>query len=126
MAGRWLGQVILLLGAGMMVAGLAGGMPAGAAPGASGGGTGGNKAARERGAMVFQEKGCGHCHGAELQGTDMAPSLQGVGRHLHKPQIEMQIRDGGKEMPAFGALLSAAEMKDLVEYLGAMKQKSAP
>lgn len=119
-AGSWVGRVLLVVGSAMMVAGLASGRPAGAAAGA-----GRNKEARERGAVWFREKGCGHCHGAEAQGTDKAPSLQGVGRRMHKDQIEKQIHDGGKEMPPFGDALVPDEMKDLVEYLGAMKKKPA-
>ena len=119
-SGRWVERMLLVLGMGMMVAGLAGGRPADAAPGG-----GGNKESREHGRVLFEEKGCGYCHGTEAQGTQKAPSLQGVGRRLHKDAIQKQIEEGGKEMPAFGDSLTPQEMKDLVEYLGAMKKKSA-
>lgn len=116
-SGSWFERMLLVLGTGMMVAGLAGGMPADAAPG-----MGGNKESREHGAVIFQEKGCGHCHGAEAQGTEKAPSLHGIGRRLHKEEIATQIRDGGREMPAFGDSVTPEEMKNLVEYLRAMKK----
>jgi mono/diheme cytochrome c family protein len=82
-----------------------------------------SKAVREQGAAVFHEKGCEHCHGVDGIGTDKGPDLSGVGRHLHKPEIEKQIHDGGKEMPAFGDALTNDEVKQLVEYLAAKKKK---
>lgn len=103
-----------------MIAGFAGGRLADAATGG-----GGKKESREHGRVLFQEKGCGYCHGTAAQGTEKAPSLQGVGRRMHKDAIEKQIQEGGKEMPAFGDSLTPEEMKDLVAYLAAMKKKSA-
>ena len=82
-----------------------------------------SKALREQGATVFHEKGCEHCHGVDGIGTDKGPDLSGVGRYLHKPEIEKQIHDGGKEMPAFGDALTNEEIQQLVEYLAVKKKK---
>ena len=84
-----------------------------------------SKATRERGAVVFHQKGCEHCHGADFAGTERGPNLQGVGRFLKKPQIEQQIRQGGKEMPAFGDALNDEEVEQLVAFLSAQKKKGA-
>ena len=69
------------------------------------------------GATLFQEKGCSHCHGTDGNGTDKGPSLARIGRRLKREQIESQIVHGGKEMPPFGDVLDANELRQLVEYL---------
>lgn len=71
----------------------------------------------DRGAALFQEKGCAHCHGVEGQGTAKGPAL----KRMRKSKIEKQIRFGGKEMPAFGDVLNEDEMKALVEFVRAHK-----
>jgi mono/diheme cytochrome c family protein len=112
---RWLP---VLLGVGCLMAGSlewGGGREARAA----------SKATREQGAVVFHEKGCEHCHGADAAGTERGPNLQGVGRFLKKPQMEHQIRQGGKEMPAFGDALNDEEVEQLVAFLSAQRKKGA-
>jgi mono/diheme cytochrome c family protein len=84
-----------------------------------------SKTERERGAAVFHEKGCEHCHGANGIGTERGPVLSGIGRILHKPEIQRQIREGGKEMPPFNDALSNDEVQQLVAYLSAKKKKVA-
>ena len=81
------------------------------------------KALRKQGAVVFHEKGCEHCHGVDGIGTQRGPNLSGVGRTLHKPEIEKQIREGGKEMPPYGDSLSNDEVQQLVEFLAAKKKR---
>jgi mono/diheme cytochrome c family protein len=82
-----------------------------------------SKTEREQGAALFHEKGCEHCHGINGIGGEKGPVLSGVGRTLHKPEIERQIREGGKEMPAFAEALSNDEVEQLVAYLAAKKKK---
>lgn len=79
---------------------------------------------REAGADLFKQNGCEHCHGADGVGTDKGPSLTTVGKRLHKDQIERQIQDGGKQMPAFKDVLSDDQTRELVEYLA--HKKKAP
>jgi mono/diheme cytochrome c family protein len=83
---------------------------------------------RARAAILFKEKGCEHCHGVEGAGTERGPSLSTVGKRLSKAQIEQQLKDGGKQMPAFDDVLSHDEMKELVDYLVHKKKlpKGAP
>lgn len=79
---------------------------------------------RAQAEILFREKGCEHCHGVDGVGTELGPSLNTVGKRLSKAQIEQQIKDGGKQMPAFGDVLTQDEMKDLVDYL--VHKKKAP
>lgn len=79
---------------------------------------------RAAGAELFKQNGCEHCHGADGVGTDKGPSLSTVGKRLHKDQIERQIQDGGKQMPAFKDVLSDDQTRELVEYLA--HKKKAP
>jgi len=81
---------------------------------------------REQGAVLFHERGCEHCHGVDAAGTDRGPDLRGVGRWLHQPEIALQIRNGGKSMPAFGDTLSNDEVQHLVAFLAAKKKKGIP
>ena len=83
------------------------------------------KGSRE-GASLFHEKGCEHCHGVDGVGTERAPDLSGIGRAWHKPEIERQIRQGGKEMPPFGDVLTNDEVQDLVAYLAGKKKTVKP
>jgi mono/diheme cytochrome c family protein len=73
-------------------------------------------------AILFGEKGCEHCHGVEGAGTERGPNLSTVGKRLSGEKIEQQIKDGGKQMPAFGDVLSQDEVKELVDYLVHMKK----
>lgn len=69
------------------------------------------------GEQLFQEKGCAHCHGADRRGTDKGPSLANVRKKLSADKIRDQIVHGGAEMPAFGDVLSAPEIDDLIAWL---------
>lgn len=84
-----------------------------------------SKQAVAAGAVVFHDKGCQHCHGEDLTGTDRGPDLSAVGKKWHKDRIEQQIRKGGDGMPAFGDLLQPDEIKSLVDFLSAKKKPAA-
>jgi mono/diheme cytochrome c family protein len=81
-----------------------------------------SKKAQAAGAAVFHDKGCQHCHGADLEGTDRGPDLFTIGKKWHKDRIEQQIREGGNGMPAFGNVLQPDEIKSLVDYLSAKRK----
>ena len=76
-----------------------------------------SRKSRAKAEILFKEKGCEHCHGVDGVGTENGPSLNTVGKSLSKGQIEQQLQNGGKQMPAFGDVLSQDEMKELVDYL---------
>lgn len=72
------------------------------------------------GAELFAETGCAHCHGVRGRGVkSKGPSLRSVGHRLSEAEIERQIHDGGKTMPAFDEALSAEEIAVLGKYLKA-------
>lgn len=79
-----------------------------------------------RGASTFTESGCPQCHMIQHSGGTRGPDLSAVGSRLKEDQIRTQITKGGKEMPAFGKVLEASEIDDLVAYLSSLKgdQKS--
>jgi mono/diheme cytochrome c family protein len=77
------------------------------------------------GAVLFNEKGCAHCHGVNGVGIPgKGPSLLTVGKRLKKDAIQRQIQDGGQNMPPFGDALQPDEITALVDMLS--KQKKAP
>lgn len=85
-----------------------------------------NMNARQRGATVFQTKGCERCHAILGTGGDRAPDLAGVGLRKTASQIRMQVVDGGHGMPPFGKVLSKDEVKDVVVFLTSCRTESAP
>lgn len=86
-----------------------------------------SKTAVEAGAILFRDKGCTHCHGADLTGTKKAPSLAGIAKdRLWTPaKITGQILNGGQKMPAFADSVTDEEAAQLVTYLRA-KHRPAP
>lgn len=66
-------------------------------------------------AQLFEQKGCAHCHGANRMGTSRGPKVIDLKRSL--PDLERQIREGGKSMPAFGDSLSSGEIESLARYV---------
>lgn len=59
-------------------------------------------------------------------GGHKGPDLSSVGRTAKKDAIRKQIVYGSKIMPAFGEMLSPAEVDDLVAYLRSCKAKVNP
>lgn len=80
----------------------------------------------QRGAELFQKKGCLHCHAMNGVGGHKGPNLSGVGKRLKPAAIQKQILDGGLTMPSFDTALSADEVKDLVAYLRKCRKDIAP
>jgi mono/diheme cytochrome c family protein len=76
-----------------------------------------------RGAQVFADNGCEHCHTIRKKGGDKGPDLSGVGRRLNETQIKTQILQGGKTMPPFAEVLQKSETEDLVAYLRSCRDK---
>ena len=76
---------------------------------------------RLRGEQAFTENGCPQCHTVHQHGGTKGPDLSAVGSRLNDEQIRSQILKGGKQMPAFGGILQAAEADDLVAYLHTLR-----
>ena len=78
--------------------------------------------AKARGAELFATNGCAHCHGPAGVGGSKGPDLQLVRKRMKKAQIAKQVHDGGKSMPAYGDMLSSAQIDDLIAYLRAKRK----
>jgi mono/diheme cytochrome c family protein len=78
-----------------------------------------------RGAELFANNGCAHCHGSNGIGGGKGPDLKDVKRHKNATAMAAQIHDGGKNMPPYGDALDAQQIADLVDYLRT-KRKAAP
>lgn len=78
--------------------------------------------ARRRGAELFAQRGCAHCHGPAGVGGGRGPDLQLVRKRLTKQQMWRQIHDGGMMMPAFGGVLTTPQIHDLIAYLRAKRK----
>ena len=86
-----------------------------------------SKADEQAGAVLYRDKGCPQCHGADLKGNKKGPALADIQNDPSWPpeKITKQIADGGAKMPPFGESLTDPEVAQLVAYLRA-KDRPAP
>jgi mono/diheme cytochrome c family protein len=77
----------------------------------------------KRGAVVFNQSGCSHCHTIRNVGGKKGPDLSGAGRTLTKDRMRQQIVQGGAQMPAFGDVLDGQELTNLLAYLHSCRDK---
>jgi mono/diheme cytochrome c family protein len=86
------------------------------------------KEAEMSGAVLFRDKGCGFCHGADLKGTRKAPALEDLRKEKEwtDEKITGQILDGGQKMPPFRDSLSDDEAKQLIAFLRAKHRPVPP
>ncbi|MDQ2834477.1 MAG: cytochrome c [Acidobacteriota bacterium] len=131
-------KAVVVLALGLSAAGIASSLPRGSAAGppqaaasgpsqspalgSPGGASSPQGSEKKDGPTVFHESGCEYCHGVDAGGTERAPDLSTVGKRLTKEQIENQIRNGGKSMPAFGDALEPDQIQVLVQFLHAKKK----
>ncbi len=69
------------------------------------------------GAELFYKKACIYCHSISGNGGIHGPDLTDVGNRLTPDQMTLKIANGGKDMPAFGGILTQEEMNELVAFL---------
>jgi ubiquinol-cytochrome c reductase cytochrome b subunit len=69
------------------------------------------------GAQLFHSKGCEYCHEISGYGGHRGPTLSYVGERLTNDQITIRIVSGGTNMPAFGGILEASELRELAAFL---------
>ena len=86
-----------------------------------------SKADVQAGAVLYRDKGCPQCHGADLNGNKKGPALADINNDSAWPpeKITKQITDGGVKMPPFGESLTDPEVAQLVAFLRA-KDRPAP
>lgn len=60
---------------------------------------------------------CASCHGDNLKGSAMVPTLEGVGTRRTRDEIAQVIRQGTGRMPGFAGTLDNAAINDLTNYL---------
>ena len=86
------------------------------------------EADEKAGAVLFRDKGCAHCHGADGAGTKKGPSLTTIRTDKAWPpeKITKQILNGGAKMPPFADSLSDPEVAQIVAYLRARHRPVPP
>jgi mono/diheme cytochrome c family protein len=86
------------------------------------------KSAEMAGAVLYRDKGCGFCHGANLEGTKKAPVLAEIRKQKAwtNEKISNQILDGGTKMPPFRESLSDDEIQQLIAFLRAKNRPTPP
>jgi len=71
---------------------------------------------------AIQEAQCIACHGAELEGNSMAPTLRGIGDQLSKEEIAGIITNGkGDGMPAHKDILTPEQIDQIAGWLALQK-----
>ena len=87
-----------------------------------------SKADEKAGAVLYRDKGCVQCHGANLEGNKKGPALADIRNDPAWPpeKITKQITDGGQKMPPFGESLTDQEVAQLVAYLRAKDRPVPP
>lgn len=70
-----------------------------------------------KGAHLFYVKGCQYCHSINHYGGKAGPNLTTVGNRLSPQEITIRIVNGGKNMPAFGGVLSKNDLDNIVSFL---------
>jgi quinoprotein glucose dehydrogenase len=60
---------------------------------------------------------CANCHGDNLRGTAAGVRLDGIAERRTREEVTKVIREGTGRMSAFGAMLDAATVRELVEFL---------
>ncbi len=74
-----------------------------------------------RGVHLFYSKGCQYCHKINGYGGIDGPDLTTIGSRLSIQELKVRIVNGGKNMPAFGGILTNDEMNKIVAFLASQK-----
>lgn len=74
-----------------------------------------------KGVHLFYAKGCQYCHKINNYGGLNGPDLTTIGNRLSINELKVRIVNGGKNMPAFGGILSKEELNNIVSFLESQK-----
>jgi ubiquinol-cytochrome c reductase cytochrome b subunit len=76
---------------------------------------------QQKGAQVFQYRGCRACHAIDGSGGHKGPDLTSIGNKMTQGQLTTQIASGGGGMPAYAGIISPAELNSLVTFLSSLQ-----
>lgn len=80
----------------------------------------------DKGAALFIEKGCAHCHYTDKKDTKIGPGFEGLferdklpvsGRPVSEENVRRQLEEPYKAMPSFAGRLTLDERDRLINYL---------
>ncbi len=74
-----------------------------------------------KGANLFYVKSCEYCHTVNGYGGKAGPELTKIGNVLSEQELTIRIVNGGKNMPAFGGILSKEDLHNLTVFLASQK-----
>jgi ubiquinol-cytochrome c reductase cytochrome b subunit len=74
-----------------------------------------------QGATNFEQRGCINCHRIAGVGGQRGPDLTQVGARLTGNDLTTRILNGGRNMPAYGTILSPQDVSALVEFLSSRR-----
>jgi ubiquinol-cytochrome c reductase cytochrome b subunit len=77
--------------------------------------------AAAEGARLFEDKDCISCHQVAGVGGRPGPDLTTVGNRLSADQLTWRILNGGRNMPAYGSILTPQETTALVDFLSGLR-----
>jgi len=70
-----------------------------------------------QGVHLFYSKGCNYCHKINNYGGIDGPDLTTIGNRLSIQELKVRIVNGGKNMPAYGGILTKEDMNNIVAFL---------
>jgi len=73
------------------------------------------------GVMVFEQRGCINCHQMAGVGGQRGPDLTHVGGRLSTDELTWRILNGGRNMPAYGTILTPQDLTSLAAFLSTRK-----
>ena len=74
------------------------------------------------GAKIFQQKNCLSCHLIAGEGGRRGPDLSRIGDKLSRVDLIVRIVNGGTNMPAYGSILTPAELEAVTTFLESRKR----